>query len=82
MSTVALVTDDDLARARVDPVFRQRLIAYNLEVLLVQLNKLHAREGADPESTRQIREGADLAVKLAEALQRDEIANVERACQN
>ena len=30
MSEAALVTDDDLARARVDPAFRHQLVADNL----------------------------------------------------
>src|SRR5262249_42109876 len=48
MSAPALVTDDDLARARLDPAFRHRL---------VELNKLRARTGADPNRAGQIREG-------------------------
>ena len=70
MSDPALVTDDDLARARLDPAFRHRLVADCLHLLLSELNKLPARTGADPNSARQIREGVDLAVRLAELLQR------------
>jgi len=72
MSDPALVTDDDLARARLDPAFRHRLVADCLHLLLSELNKLRARTGAgaDPNSARQIREGVDLAVRLAELLQR------------
>jgi hypothetical protein len=70
MSDVALVTDDDLARARLEPGFRHQLMAESLELLLSELNKLRTRADADPMSVRQMREGAELAVKLAELLQR------------
>jgi Zn-dependent protease with chaperone function len=64
-----LVTDADLERARLDPGFRHQLVAGNLEFLLNQLNRLRSSE-ADENGARQIREGVDLAVKLAELLQR------------
>ncbi len=64
-----LVTDADLARAREDPAFRHRLVADSLDLLLTELKRLRAA-GADAKRTRQIREGVDLAVKLAELLQR------------
>jgi hypothetical protein len=69
MSATALVTDADLERARIDPEFRHHLVAGNLEFLLNQLNRLRSSE-ADAQNARQIREGVDLAVKLAELLQR------------
>jgi hypothetical protein len=63
-----VVTDADLARARRDPAFRQQLVAESLELLISELNKL--RDGAtDSKRARQIREGGDLAVQLAELLQ-------------
>jgi hypothetical protein len=65
----ALVTDADLARARQDPAFRHQLVADNLELLLGELNKLRALK-ADGVRAKQIREGVDLAVKLADILQR------------
>ena len=65
----ALVTDADLVRAREDAAFRHQLVAENLELLLQELNKLRAR-AADRTRARQIREGVDLAVKLADLLQR------------
>jgi hypothetical protein len=78
MRTIALVTDDDLARSRMDPEFRHRLVADNLELLLNQLNRL--RNGkTDARRAKQIREGVDLAVQLAEILQRIEQAPVSRA---
>jgi hypothetical protein len=69
MGDAALVTDADLARARLDPAFRHRLVAESLDLLLSELRKMRTRPGADD---RQIREGAHLAVKLAELLQRVE----------
>lgn len=73
MGEIALVTDDDLARSREDPEFRHRLVADNLELLLNQLNRL--RNGkTDARRAKQIREGVDLAVRLAEILQRIEQA--------
>ena len=62
-----LITDDDLARARLDPFFRRRLLASNLDRLLAGLKKLRRSEPA-PENEAQLREGAELAVKLADLL--------------
>ena len=72
MRDIALATDGDLARARIDSDFKHRLVADNLEMLLDQLNRLRSRTGNDPKRARQIREGVDLAVKLADLLQRIE----------
>jgi hypothetical protein len=69
MRAVALVTDDDLARSRADPQLRHRLVADNLEFLLAELNRLRSTK-PDARCARQIREGVDLAVQLAEILQR------------
>jgi hypothetical protein len=79
MSDVALVTDDDLARAKLDPAFRHQLVADSLELLLSELNKLRARTGANGNNASQIREGVDLAVKLAELLQRVDLARANSA---
>ena len=68
---IELVSDDDLARARIDPEFRHRLVADNLELLLTELNRLRSGR-TDSKRAKQIREGVDLAVKLAELLQRIE----------
>ena len=66
-----LVTEDDLARARRDPDFRQQLLAQNLDLLLEALNKVRRSSNPNPKTASQIREGVDLAVKLADQLQRD-----------
>ena len=65
-----LVTADDIIRARSDPEFRQQLMAQNLERLLAALNDMRRSTNLRPEAARQIREGVDLAVKLADRLQR------------
>lgn len=71
MGKIAIVTDEDLVRSRTDPQFRHRLVADNLELLLDELKRL--RKGkADDQRAKQIREGVDLAVQLAEILQRIE----------
>jgi hypothetical protein len=69
MSEFALVTDADLARARHDADFRQRLLTESLERLLAELHKLQlaAKEQAN---SHHMREGAELAVKLADLLRR------------
>ena len=67
-----LVTEDDIARARSDPAFRQQLLAENLERLLHALNTMRRNTDPNPASARQIREGVDLAVKLADRLQQND----------
>jgi hypothetical protein len=64
-----LVSQDDLARARSDPAFRQQLMADNLERLLVVLNMMRKANATSPEAARQMCESVDLAVNLADRLQ-------------
>jgi len=64
-----VVSEDDLARARRDPAYRQKLLAENLDRLLEALNFMRRVNDDSPESARQMREGVDLAVKLADRLQ-------------
>jgi hypothetical protein len=74
-SPFAPVTDAELAQARSDPAFRQTLLSQNLDVLLARLKSLRsngpsqrAEKGSD-KGANQIREGVELAVKLAELIQ-------------
>ena len=70
-SPFAPVTDAELARARSDPAFRRQLLSQSLDVLLARLKKLRAAPPpprAD-KGASQIREGVELAVKLAELIQ-------------
>ena len=69
--TQDLVTADDILRARSDPEFRQQMMAENLDRLLEALNKMRRAGDAKPEAARQILEGVDLAVKLADILQQN-----------
>jgi hypothetical protein len=62
-------TEQDLARARSDAAFRQQLLQNNLEWLLDALKKMRRADDPSPESARQMREGVDLAVQLADRLQ-------------
>ena len=64
-----LVSEHDLARARSDATFRQQLLAGNLERLLEALKQMRKADDPSPETARQLREGVDLAVKLADRLQ-------------
>jgi DNA-binding transcriptional LysR family regulator len=66
------VIEDELARARTDPAFRQQFLAQNLDRLLEALKKMRLTINQNDDTARQIREGADLAVKLADRLQRDD----------
>ena len=60
------VTDDDLARARIDPAFRQKLLTESLETLLAKMQKLRkAAQSALSPGDSQLREGVELAVRLA-----------------
>jgi hypothetical protein len=67
MSKFAPVSDDELVRARTDPAFRQRLLSENMEVLLAGLKQ--ARKSPASTGAEQIREGVQLAVRLAELIQ-------------
>ncbi len=62
------VTEQDLEHARGDAAFRQQLMANSLERLLEALKQIRKAENPTPEAARQLREGVDLAVKLADRL--------------
>jgi hypothetical protein len=69
MSPFAPVSDDELARARGDTSFRQKLLNQNMEALLAGLKKLRKTPASDRTGAQQIREGVELAVRLAELIQ-------------
>jgi hypothetical protein len=71
MSAFAPVSDAQLAQARRDPQFRQRLLKQSLELLLARLQKLRAKPATADTNAKQIREGVQLAVRLAELIQAD-----------
>lgn len=63
------VTDADLARARLDAAYRQKLLTDNLDRLLMELSRLRSDPSAiNKARALQMREGAQLAVKLADLL--------------
>jgi hypothetical protein len=65
MSAIDLVTNNDLAQARLDPAFRQQLLAENLELLLRELNKLRRFEANELCAARRDRPPAGTAVPQA-----------------
>ena len=70
------VTEEDLERARQDPAFRRKMLSDNLEVLLLTLNKMRASSNTlDTTEARQVRDGVDLAGKLADLLQTEKHEN-------
>jgi hypothetical protein len=69
MNESPLITDFDLARARQDTAFRQQLLTERLELLLSELSKLQ-RDPHDAARADQVREGVELALKLADRLRR------------
>ena len=63
------VSEDDLAGARIDPAFLLQLLAVNLHRLITALNTMRWGKIDRLESARQMGEGVNLAVKLADRLQ-------------
>ena len=71
MGTFSPVTAADLAHARSDPAFRQKLLTQNLEVLLAGINTLRRAVPLAGADAKQLREGVELAVRLAGLIQND-----------
>jgi hypothetical protein len=69
MIDFTLVTDADLARARGDRAFRQKLLEQSLEALLAGVKKLRKSDPSAGANAKQLREGVELAVRLAEIIQ-------------
>jgi hypothetical protein len=68
MKALPQITEAELTRARQDPAFRQRLLRQSLDVLLGILqreNRLSRGAGDD----ERLREGVNMAVRLAELIQ-------------
>jgi hypothetical protein len=63
------ITEEELVRGRDDPAFRQQLLVHALEQLLAVMHALQrSRPTMDALLARQLREGAELAVKLADMI--------------
>jgi len=69
MTAFSPVSDTDLSHARSDPAFRQRLLEQNLEALLTEMKRLRESAASGGTSAKQLREGVELAVRLAELIQ-------------
>jgi hypothetical protein len=69
MNDSLLISDSDLERARQDTNFRRQLLTESLELLLAELGKMQ-RAAQNTARADQVREGVELAVKLADLLRR------------
>ena len=72
------VTEADLARARLDPAFRYKLLQQSLDTLLSKLQKQRQSPRASTATPVQMREGVTLAVRLAELIQRGPTAPTQK----
>jgi hypothetical protein len=68
MNPLPQITDAELTRARKDPAFRQRLLRQSLDSLLGILQRENRLSRAATGDER-MREGVNLAVRLAELIQ-------------
>jgi hypothetical protein len=68
MSDFTPVTEDVLDRAREDHCFRHKLVSQHLDLLMRAMSRMRDRAAMDGETTRQLQEGARLAVQLTEIL--------------
>lgn len=66
MGSFVPVTDEVLERARSDSRFRQKLVSAHLDQLMSAMNQAKKKVGAD--TSKQLQEGAQLAVRLADIL--------------
>lgn len=73
MGTFSPVTDADLAQARSDPAFRQKMLEQNLTALLDGIKKLRNGHPGAGAGARELREGVQYAVRLAEMIQNVEV---------
>jgi hypothetical protein len=69
MAAFSPVTEADLAQARQDPAFRQKLLTQSLAILLGKLQRERQTPRSAIATDAQMREGVTLAVRLAELIQ-------------
>jgi hypothetical protein len=62
------ISDADIARSREDPRFKQVLLARSLEQLLGSLHRLQHSPQLAASNARNLREGALVAVELADRI--------------
>ena len=65
---MSTISDEDIARSRQDPRFKQVLLAKSLEQLLGSLHRMQSATPLGPEVARELREGALVAVQLADRI--------------
>jgi hypothetical protein len=68
MNGLIPVTDELLERARNDAALRQALVSEHLTRLMQAMGKARTQARTDADVTRQVQEGARLAVRLTEIL--------------
>ncbi|MGH6672533.1 MAG: hypothetical protein ACRECV_11260 [Xanthobacteraceae bacterium] len=70
MTAFAPITETQLAQARNDPAFRQKLLEQSLDALLAGVQKLrNASPASGTAGAKQMREAIELAIRLAEIIQ-------------
>lgn len=76
---MSTISDEDIARSRADPRFKQVLLAKSLEQLLGTLHRMQNAAQTGPEVARELREGALVAVELADRIRAidEQIARAE-----
>jgi hypothetical protein len=62
------ISDADIARSREDPRFKQVLLARSLEQLLGSLHRLQHASSLAPGTALHLRQGALIAVELADRI--------------
>jgi hypothetical protein len=70
MTGLVPVTDELLVRARNDETLRHALVSAHLERLTRAMGRARKLAGGSDQVTRQVQEGARLAVRLTEILHR------------
>jgi len=79
---MSTISDADIARSRADPRFKQVLLAKSLEQLLSSLHRMQSATQIGPNAARELREGALVAVQLADRIRAidEQIARAEDQC--
>ena len=72
MNPLPQVTEAELTRARNDPAFRQRLLRQSLDAALLGILHRENRLSRIAATDARIREGVNLAVRLAELIQTED----------
>ncbi len=68
MSNGFAVTEAELARARRDPEYKQRLLTATLDLLLSEMQRHKGAAAHDPRMSSAMREAAELAARVADII--------------